>query len=359
MTDPRSIFVPGRVNLIGEHIDYHGLPVLPIAMQRGIHVAWRTREDRRVSAVSEPYGRCEFELSPGLAPAAPGDWQNYVRAAAMVAQSSWEIRRGIDAAVTSDLPAAAGVSSSTALLVAFTLALLRANGHSPTFEELMRVLPDGEQVVGTRGGGMDHAAVLGSRAGYASLIEFEPVRLRPIKIPDDWSFLIAHSLVTAEKSGAAREHYNARRAAGVAALRTLGVPSYGEAVSASSEKLTEEDQRDAFLHVTSEALRVRAAVEAMERADAGAFGLLLRESHASLRDRLKVSCPALDHLVDLAGTARLTGAGFGGFVVIFCLKRDRSRIRQRLIDSFYSKQPNFQEDQHLLDAEAASGALNL
>src|SRR5205085_5771022 len=108
--------------------------------------------------------------------------------------------------------------------------LLRANQQTPTFEELMQVLPDGEQFVGTRGGGMDHAAVLASEPGCASLIDFEPVSVRPIPIPPEWGFLVAHSLEAAEKSGGAREAYNARRRAGTRALERLGFPSYKAAI---------------------------------------------------------------------------------------------------------------------------------
>src|SRR5262249_14354285 len=136
---------------------------------------------------------------------------------------------GVDAEIHSDLPAAAGLSSSSALLVAFTLGLLRANGYNPSFEELMAVLPDGEQFVGTRGGGLDHAAVLASRAGGASLISFAPAAVRHVPVPPGWAFLIADSGVRAEKSGAAREEYNARRAAGTAALARLGLRTYRDA----------------------------------------------------------------------------------------------------------------------------------
>src|SRR5260370_898612 len=100
------------------------------------------------------------------------------------------------------LPAAAGLPSPSALLAVFTLALLRPNRGQATFDELMDVLPDGEQFGGTRGGGMDHAAVLGSRAGCAPLISFNPVAIRHIPIPSEWAFLVADSLVRAEKSGA-------------------------------------------------------------------------------------------------------------------------------------------------------------
>src|SRR5579872_586858 len=203
--DLQVVRAPGRVNLIGEHIDYHGLAVLPMALRRTIRVAFRPRRDRIIRATSEGFGTREFEWAPDLQPVARGDWENYLRAAARLVTPGV----GVDAEVTSDLPAAAGLSSSSALIVAFTLCLLRANGVELSFEELMRLLPDGEQFVGTRGGGMDHAASLASKAGCASLIEFQPLAVHHIPIPPEWTFLVAHSRETAEKSGPAREEYNA------------------------------------------------------------------------------------------------------------------------------------------------------
>jgi len=362
---------PGRVNLIGEHIDYHGLPVLPMALGRRVRVAFRARTDSRIRAVSEgPYGLREFAWQPRLEPAAPGDWENYLRAAAQAVGGKWGAGVGVDAVVVSDLPAAAGLASSTALLVAFALALLRSNGCAPGFEELMEVLPDGEQFVGTRGGAMDHAAALASQAGCASLIEFGPVRARPIPVPSGWGFLVAHCLKTAEKSGAAREPYNARRRAGSTALAHLGFASYRAALDGRSardlemaaENLASEEERDSFLHTTGEALRVRAAVAAMEQDDAAAFGRLLAESHASLRARLRVSCTALDNLVEAAVEggalgARLTGAGFGGCAVVLGRRCDLPGIRERLIGSYYRGLPEFEEGRHLLDAEPSAGVL--
>ncbi|HET8549701.1 MAG TPA: galactokinase family protein, partial [Bryobacteraceae bacterium] len=182
--DPEVLFVPGRVNLIGEHIDYHNLPVLPMAISRGIGVAFRARPDSRVRAVSaNAGGACEFDWTPKLRPGLPGDWCNYVRAAAQAAAGKWGALRGIDAAVTSDLPPAAGLSSSSALLTGMTLAFLRANAVNASFEELMDVLPEGEYFVGTRGGGMDHAAVLAGRPGCALLVEFAPVVVTPVEVP--------------------------------------------------------------------------------------------------------------------------------------------------------------------------------
>ena len=360
------VWAPGRVNLIGEHIDYHGLAVLPMALYRRVQVTYRLRTDRHIRATSPVYLPRAFEWSAELTPVAAGDWENYLRAAARAIGSKWGVLRGVDAHVTADLPAAAGLASSSALLVAFTLALLKANDIQASFQELMEILPDGEQFVGTRGGGMDHAASLASKEGFATLVEFAPLSVRHIPVPVDWSFLVAHSLQTAEKSGPAREEYNLRRQAGGTALAKLGLRSYHDALDFAeylAGQLDPGPERDSFLHTTSEALRVRAAVNALEHADYAGFGRLMLESHASLRDRLRVSSPALDSLVSAAldsGAvgARLTGAGFGGCVVVLCRHRDLQAVRQGLMARYYAGREEFDERRHLIDAAPGPGALS-
>jgi galactokinase len=361
-SDVRVVRVPGRVNLIGEHIDYHNLPVLPIAIQRSIRVEFSARDDRRIHSASAGFEPREFEWTAQLEPSEAGDWANYVKAAAQAVGDRWGLGRGIDATVESDLPPAAGLSSSSALLTAFTLALLEANGIKATFEELMDVLPEAEYFVGTRGGGMDHAAVLASRAGHALRVGFAPLTAESVPIPEDWSFLIAHSLTSAEKSGGAREHYNSRRVAGTRALEHLGLNSYAEASVSQSTALVDDDERRAFHHVTSEAARVYAAVQAMREDDAATFGRLLNESHVSMRDDLRISCDALDELVQKAQDAgavgaRLTGAGFGGCAILFCLKPDRERLRDAIIERFYASRTAFDPHKHLIIAEPSAGAL--
>src|SRR5262249_36755676 len=167
---------------------------------------------------------------------------------------------------------------------AFTLALLAANKREATFEELMEILPEGEYFVGTRGGGMDHAAALASRAGCASLIHFVPLRVEHVPIPEGWAFLVAHSMVTAEKSGEVRERYNAVRAAGNEALRELGFASYGEAVVQTTGLQNDAQagglRYPAFLHVVTEARRVMHCVDALRAGQPERFGQLLLDSHA-------------------------------------------------------------------------------
>ncbi len=369
---PSVVSVPGRVNLIGEHVDYHGLPVLPMAIQRRVRIAFRPRADNRIRTASAGYGAREFEWKPQLEPSGSGDWENYVKAAAQAVSGRWGAGRGIDAGVVSDLPPAAGLSSSSALLTGFTLALLEANGIHATFEELMEILPEGEYFVGTRGGGMDHAAVLGAEAGAALLVRFSPVvSTCSVPVPKGWAFLVAHSLTMAEKSGAVRAEYNARRTAGTRALERLGFASYAAAVEshtfdelrAIAAAALEGDGQRCFLHVAGEAFRTTAGVDALRGADAAAFGRILNASHESLRDLLRVSSPALDELVEAAVAsgatgARLTGAGFGGCAVVFCSAQDRDRVANGLVERYYAHRRGFDRDTHLIAAEPSAGALH-
>ncbi len=270
------VSVPGRVNLIGEHIDYHDLPVLPMAIQRRVSITFEPRNDGQIQATSELYGQRLLQLNEEPAPLPPGDWGNYLVAAIRMVQARWPVSRGIDAAISSDLPSAAGLSSSSALLTGFALCLLYANAIYPTVEELMAVLPEGEQFVGTRGGGMDHAAVLASKAGCALLLRFAPLRLTHIPIPPDWAFLVAHSLTLAEKSGPVKLEYNRRRTAGVNALKKLGLINYREAIPELEVMSLDPDERGAFLHSLGESRRVESAVESLARQpDRGVWPIII------------------------------------------------------------------------------------
>ncbi len=352
--EPRVISVPGRVNLIGEHIDYHHLPVLPMAIGQHVEIAFRPRGDRRVRAVSAgSYGAREFDWTPQLEPGAAGDWANYLKAAAQAVGDRWELHCGVDAAVVSNLPPGAGLASSSALFTAFALALLAANGVSAGFEQLMEVLPEGEYFVGTRGGGMDHAAVLASRPGSALLVSFSPLEVTHVPVPAGLGVPGSAQPHHGGKVGRAARGIQltpARRCAGARTAkvcRATGRPSAARP-GTSCEKMAGErlegQQRGSFLHVTGEALRVREAVNALRDGDAEAFGQLLDASHASLRDLLRVSTPALEELVAAAREAgalgaRLTGAGFGGCVVILCRAAGREQVRAELVRRYYSPSP--------------------
>src|SRR5437867_4386868 len=381
-SDPaRVVRAPGRVNLIGEHIDYCGLPVLPMALGRSVRLAFHPRSDRETRLVNRDprFAPCAFAVSETIPPAPTGDWSNYARAAVGAVAQRFPDLRGVDALVESDLPIAAGLSSSSALVVAMALAILHANGVSVASLELMELLGKGERYVGTAGGGMDQAIILGAQAGCASRIDFHPLRLTPTAVPADWQFLVAWSLVPAEKSGAARQAYNERthecdEARRLVAMR-LGQRddiTYPALLAAASvEQLLEVAGARAtlsgvlsrrFRHVVTEGTRVRQAEAAMAAQDLAAFGQLLDASHQSLRDDYEVSHPELDRLVELAreagaAGARLTGAGFGGSIVGLCRAERAPEVRDALRDRFYAPRGAAGDvERYLFRAEPSAGA---
>jgi galactokinase len=194
------------VNLIGEHTDYNGLPVFPMALQRQVRIAVRARDDGMVVLHNEDarFPAVEFEIEPAIPPYVQGSWGNYAKAPANEMARRFAIWRGFEGLVSSDVPPAAGLSSSSALVNAVGLALAHIN-EVPTEPRLLaEVMADAEQYVGTRGGGMDQAISLGARDRCAAKITFAPLRLRHVSVPDDWCFVVADTGVRAEKSGAAR-----------------------------------------------------------------------------------------------------------------------------------------------------------
>lgn len=332
------VHAPGRVNLIGEHTDYNGLPVFPMAIQRSVRLAVAPRSDRvvKLANVDARFGAREFELAPTIEPFAPGDWGNYAKAAAQMLVARGGVSRGFDALVDGDIPSAAGLSSSSALVVACALALMAVNELEVERLELATLCARAERYVGTQSGGMDQAISLGGRAGHALVIDFEPLAWEPVRVPDDWRFVIANTFVRAEKSGAAKEAYNARTRECREALQTLRTSRATAALPSTYRELVERvptgELLDAgrkvldrvllrrFKHVVTEGARVRSAREVMLRGDLAGFGALMNASHQSLRDDYEVSCAELDELVHLAreagaAGARLTGAGMGGCIV--------------------------------------------
>jgi len=339
--------VPGRINLIGDHIDYNGLGVLPLAIQRRLRLHARPRPDNRLRAVSVDgrFPDCIFDLSADIASGPPGDWCNYVRAAAQDSCAHHSGLHGLDMLVESTIPVAAGLSSSSALVVATALALLHANAIDIDPLYLADRLAVAEHYVGTRGGGMDQAVLLGARHGCAARIDFRPLRLLHVPVPPGWFFVAADSGVPAEKSRVMRAAYNTRAAECARALGPVSALLPGSDATYSSllqdrsvaalvdtaARVLEDTLLQRFRHVITEADRVRLAGLALDRNDPAAFGALMDASHASLRDDFHVSSPALDALVRVAkeagaAGARLTGAGFGGCIVALCTADVRDNV---------------------------------
>jgi len=372
---------PGRVNLIGEHIDYAGLPVFPMALQREVRIALRPREDSLVlAATTEPsYAPCHFEIGSEIEPYEDGDWGNYLKAAAQGMVRAYGLERGFDAVIESTVPVAAGLSSSSALVIASALALAGSNDFEVDSIELAELMAESEQYVGMRGGGMDQAISAGATRGCAARVDFAPLRLETVPVPDDWRFVVAHSLVQAHKSGGAREGYNRRRAETEEALdRVVGelelpgseIRSYRdllervsgpEALAAAGACLA-GDLLKRFRHVITEGARVIRAEVAMRSRSLTGFGILMNGSHASLAEDYEVSIRELDDLVAIARDAgavgaRLTGAGMGGCIVALCADETVSEVLTAIRDDYYAARNRIDDlDDHLFVAKPSQGA---
>ena len=247
---------PGRVNLMGRHVDHRGGYVNVMAISREVLVAAARREDDVVTLQNldeERFPTREFRIFDLLGEtswsdwmdflvsrtvqrvlrAAPGDWSHYVRAPLLRLQHECpEVRlQGMDCVVTGNIPMGAGLSSSSALVVAFAEAAVALNGLDVEMQDFVDLCGEGEWFVGSRGGSADHAAIRTSKVRYVSRIGFFPFRLEgEVPFPSDLQVVITHSGSKAVKSAGARDVFNQRVACYELAqlvLRRLWPPAAG------------------------------------------------------------------------------------------------------------------------------------
>jgi galactokinase len=321
MPDPTETDAPGRVNLIGEHTDYHEGYVLPTVIPRRTRVQLRSRDDRQVRVTSTAYhGTFEsFELGAE----APGrGWLDYVQGVTSVLARRTGALKGYDVTIDSDVPPGAGLSSSAALSVALLRGLRAA--HRLAFDDVeLAVLARAVETdfVGAPVGIMDPMACSLGRRSHALFLDTRTLVYEQVRLPTGIAFIVLNSGITHRHAGGGyrdrrRESFDAATALGVGVLRdAAGTPP--EALAALPTTLGRRAR-----HVIAENRRVLAAVEAIRQADGAALGQLLNESHESLRDDYEVSTPDVDTLVAIAARhpaaygARLTGGGFGGAVIV-------------------------------------------
>ena len=220
-TEPSWLIrTPGRINLIGEHTDYNGFPVMPVAIDRAVYVAVAPRDDGLVklkNVQGADYGPREFALQMRIPPHPQGDWANYIKAAVQEillrhpeGLSGPQIFKGFSCLIDGDIPPASGLSSSSALVVAGALAFCAVNEIEIPRQELASLLAEAEHYVGTRGGGMDQAICLLAQEGHVLKIDFFPLRTAPAPFPEDYCILAAHSTVPAAKTESQMQAYNRR-----------------------------------------------------------------------------------------------------------------------------------------------------
>ncbi len=312
MTPVPAFLAPGRVNLIGDHTDYNDGFVLPLAIDRACTVRVTPPTDgKAVQAVSEQLpGRVSVGADGTAEPAiVEPAWGRFVAGVVRALTDRGIAVAPADLQVDTTVPVGSGLSSSSALAVALTLAL---GDDALDRVEAARAASAAETLAtGVPGGLMDQLASLFGQAGHALLIDCRAMSVTPIAIPSSIAVLVVHSGVPRTLAGS---EYATRRAECERVAAALGLAALRDATAAQ----VRDSPR--ARHVVAENERVLATANALPGGDLSVLGPLLLESHASLRDDFGVSTPELDTLVDVlvasgAAGARLTGAGFGGCVV--------------------------------------------
>ncbi|EFQ81899.1 galactokinase [Aeromicrobium marinum DSM 15272] len=320
MDDVRRWTVPGRVNLIGEHLDHNGGPTLPMAIDRAMTLKVRRRPDSVVNVWSDGR-RATFDL--GVAPGQVDGWAAYPAAAIWAVARAGHAVGGVDLVVESDLPAGAGLASSAALVAGTALAVLDAHGIELPRERVAAIAQSAENDgVGVPVGRMDHLAVLCARQGHALQVDHgsEPPALGHVPVTWADAGLTLVVIDTRSRHSLAESEYAARRAECAQAAEALGLTHLAQAGVDAVLRLDSEVAVQRTRHVITETARVRGAANALRAEAWPQLGAMLTASHASLRDDFEVSCPELDVAVETAVEAgalgaRMTGGGFGGSAI--------------------------------------------
>jgi len=341
---------PGRVNLIGEHIDYSEGFVLPFAIADRTYAAIASRSDGLVRIASHQRKEKIFSIDiHDVKPGSKGEWEKYVLGVIW----SLGITNGVDILVDGNVPAGAGLSSSAALECSVAVALNQLFALNKTLQELARATQKAENdYVGVPCGIMDQSVSLMAHAGAALLLDCRDLSTEsvPFSVADAGLELLIidtqahHALVDGG--------YAERRASCESVATKLHIPSMRnltlEVLTAHRSEVSDIEFIRAR-HAVTEIARVQEAVVALRASDFAELGKLINESHNSLRDDYAVSCPELDVAVEAslsAGAlgARMVGGGFGGSAIALIQADNLVKTREAVTLAFEShgfKKPRF------------------
>lgn len=344
-SDVRVYFAPGRVNLIGEHIDYNGGRVLPCALTLGTYAAVRKRNDDRLRFYSMNFpeeGVIESKIGEYEANA-EGRWTDYPMGVLWAFQENSMVPPcGMDLVIYGDLPGGAGLSSSASLEVLTGFILCDLFGFSVSCEQMALLGQRAEnEFCGVNCGIMDQFAVAAGKRDHAIYLDTSGLQYKyiPIRLPDA-KIVIANSN---KKHSLNESKYNERRRECETALQELqqaiGIEHLCDLDEDTFEKyqvmIKDEIRRKRVRHAVYENARVKKAAEALAQNDIETFGKLMNESHHSMSEDYEVTGDVMDALVEAAWQqegvigSRMTGGGFGGSTV--------SIVRNDYIESFIQR----------------------
>lgn len=341
---------PGRVNLIGEHIDYSEGFVLPFAISNRTYAALSRNHTNTVRIASHQRKGKIFSIGVNnIKPGSAGDWERYVLGVLW----TLHISEGVDILINGNVPAGAGLSSSAALECSVAVALDLLFDLKLTPQELARAAQKAENdYVGVPCGIMDQSVSLMARGGSALLLDCRDLTTQ--SIPFDVASLGLELLIidTQAHHALIDGGYAERRASCESVAKKFGIASMRSLTLDALEDRRNELSETEYLrarHAVTEINRVMLAVDALEAKDFKSLGVLLNQSHNSLRDDYTVSCPELDTAVDAAISAgalgaRMVGGGFGGSAIALIQAQDIESVKNSIKQAFANrsfKSPRF------------------
>ena len=334
---------PGRLEILGNHTDYNEGFVLSAAVGQATCLAIAKAPGKTCTLHNPAMGAdVSFDLDKIDKPV-KGDWTNYIKGV-LCELKRRNIKFGaFDAAISSDVPLSAGMSSSAALEIAFCYALKGIYSIELPKPDWARVGQAVEnKYLGLKSGLLDQFSSIYGQKDALILCDFRTVEvLQTVKMPSGWKIVVANTMV---KHNLVESDYNKRRESCESAVAAISkkAPSVKALRDVDSKLLNESrslvdavDYRRA-LHVVGEDERVMAAVKHLEHGDAKGFGQLLFQSHASSKENFENSCEELDILVELAKSiegcagARLSGGGFGGISIHLVHEKDAEKYCERI-----------------------------
>ncbi|CAM3503640.1 galactokinase [Rouxiella silvae] len=342
-----TIKAPGRVNLIGEHTDYNDGFVLPCAIDYETVIACGQRNDRTIRVIAADYDnqQDEFSLDEPILSTNALPWANYVRGVVKHLMLRNGDFSGADMVISGNVPQGAGLSSSASLEVAVGQALKSLYDLPIDGVELALNGQEAEnQFVGCNCGIMDQLISALGKENHALLIDCRSLETKAVSMPENASVVIINSNV---KRGLVDSEYNTRRKQceeaarffGVKALRDVDMAQFA-AKQQGLDPLTARRAR----HVISENDRTEAAAIALSHGDLKTMGVLMAESHASMRDDFEITVPPIDTLVEIVksvigeqGGVRMTGGGFGGCIVALIPSELVEQVRKTVAHEYHAK----------------------
>ena len=365
-SSPRKAFrcvAPARVNLLGEHTDYTGGLVLPMAIPFTTQATIYPGEDGLYRFSTELFPET-IALDPDDRSPARGDWSDYPVGILRQLQARGIVPPTFSLHLTGNVPFGAGVSSSASVEVASAMAILALSDAALTLEDVAILCQRAEnEYVESPCGIMDQFVIVAAKAGHALLLDTRTLLYEHLPMNKgalaDTQIVVCNSMV---KHSVATGEYGMRRLESeqgqTVLVKKFGVRDLGDATLQQLESARSEMSDAAFRrcrHIISDNARVREARQAMFDGNPAAFGQLMSAGHISERDDFECSCEEIDFLVETAIKlpgcfgARLTGGGFGGSTVNL-VERAQTAPFSAALKAAYKERFNIAADTYICDA---------